>query len=193
MGALAVLALAVLAVVAAEVVLRSWRDPRARDLTGDWSQLPEATRRLQPRALRGALRIVVLGDSIPFGWPLATHDGYPTHLQALLQARHPDRAVAVINCGIGGHTSVMGLARVERDLVRWRPHIALIAFGLNDCHLARTPLDDLREQRMYASQGMRGRLRTALRSTALLDTLAGLAKSAVARAIATATALPARR
>ncbi len=155
----------------AELVLRRWHDPLARDRTGDASQLPLATQRLQPRARRRAYRIVVLGDSIPFGWPLATHDGYPTRLEALLRARCPGRPIAVVNAGIGGHTAIMGLARVERDLVRWRPHLALIAFGLNDCHLARTALDERRERWLYARGRPAARLRACLRQSALLDLL----------------------
>ena len=160
--------------LAAELGLRRWRDPLARDRSGDYSQLPAATRRLSPRALRHAYRIVVLGDSIPFGWPLSTRDGYPARLEALLRARYPGRSIAVINAGIGGHTAVMGLARVERDLVRWRPHLALIAFGLNDCHLARTSLDSRREQWLYARRRLPARLRDLLRRSALLSLLVSL-------------------
>jgi lysophospholipase L1-like esterase len=158
---------------AAEALARVWHDPQARDRTGDAALLPAATRHLSPRRLRHATRIVVLGDSIPFGWPLANHDGYPTRLEALLRTAHPGRAIAVINAAIGGNTAVLGLARVERDLLRWRPRIALLAFGLNDCHLARTTLDERRERAMFAQRRPAARLRALLRRSALLDSLWG--------------------
>ena len=188
MNALAPVALAGLAIAAAESVARRWQDPLARDLSGDYSQLPLATQRLTPQAVRHALRIVVLGDSIPFGWPLAAHDGYPARLEALLRARYPGRPLAVINSSIGGHTAVMALARVERDLVRWRPHIALLGFGLNDCHLARTALDERRERAMYRQQRLDGRLRALLRRSALLVLLRRALRPAPLPARRTATA-----
>lgn len=48
----------------------------------------------------------------------------------------------MINAGISGHTTVNGLARLERDVLSHRPDLVTIMFGLND--MTRVPLEAYR-------------------------------------------------
>src|SRR5262249_23961610 len=47
--------------------------------------------------------------------------------------------VKVINAGISGETTVQGLKRLERDVLRVKPNLVTIMFGMND--LTRYPVD----------------------------------------------------
>ncbi len=87
--------------------------------------------------------LVVLGDSIPAGYGLGDpQTSWPVHLGHLLaRGGTPYR---VVDAGIPGETSVQGWARWHRDVSPWHPRYVLIAFGLNDGHLAHTSVDDWR-------------------------------------------------
>ncbi|MFM7058263.1 MAG: alpha/beta fold hydrolase [Planctomycetota bacterium] len=79
------------------------------------------------------LRIVCLGDSVT---GVYYHTGgrraWPELLQQALQQALPDQPVEVINAGVSGHTTHDGLARLDRDVLRYQPQIVTISFGLND-------------------------------------------------------------
>jgi lysophospholipase L1-like esterase len=71
---------------------------------------------------RDATKIVCFGDSI-------TAAGYPQVLGQML-------GVEVVNAGKGGHTSAMGLRRMQKDVLDLRPAAVVIFFGTNDSRLA---------------------------------------------------------
>lgn len=79
-----------------------------------------------PDLLRGARRIVCLGDSITESG--GAPDGYVT----LIREATADRAIEVINAGIGGHRSSDMRARFTRDVLRHRPDLVTISCGIND-------------------------------------------------------------
>lgn len=72
--------------------------------------------------------IIAFGDSITFGAGLAPSLSYPAQLSALL--RKP-----VCNAGVNGNTTVLGLTRLESDVLRFEPTDVLILFGTNDSGL----------------------------------------------------------
>lgn len=82
---------------------------------------------------RGPVRIVCLGDSVT---GVYYHTGgvraYPEMLEVALRRALPSADVSVINAGISGHTTQNGLERLERDVLRHRPHLVTISFCLND-------------------------------------------------------------
>lgn len=55
-------------------------------------------------------------------------------LQDYLRGHGSHAGVRIINAGIGGNTSREGLARLEPDVLRYRPDITVVCFGLNDVH-----------------------------------------------------------
>jgi lysophospholipase L1-like esterase len=101
---------------------------------------PEKTRQLLTEA-KEPVRIVCIGDSIT---GVYYHSGgmraYPEMLQIALQKLHPKATVTVRNAGISGDTSKGGLARLERDVLAYKPHLVTIMFGMND--LVRVPVGD---------------------------------------------------
>jgi lysophospholipase L1-like esterase len=116
--------------------------------------LRPCTRRIEPEGLAGHFRVVALGDSITHGMSLPLERTYPQILTNLLQS-HSKQPVIVINAGIAGQTVIQGLQRMWRDVIRYRPHVTLIAFGLNDASLRRRRQDASRE-REIASIGPLG-------------------------------------
>lgn len=80
-----------------------------------------------PDILRGARRLVCLGDSI-------TEQGEqaPGGYVALIRAALLPRGVEVINAGIGGHRSSDMRARFTRDVLRHRPDVVTLSCGVND-------------------------------------------------------------
>jgi lysophospholipase L1-like esterase len=79
-----------------------------------------------PDLLRGARRIVCLGDSITeFGEE-------PGGYVSLIRQALAHRGIEVINAGIGGHRSNDMRARLDRDVLRHRPDLVTISCGIND-------------------------------------------------------------
>ena len=93
-----------------------------------------------------AVTIAFLGDSVTHGSfepkrtatncisPVysSTH-AYSTHLQELLHFLYPSVQINIINSGICGDNAVRGAERLERDVLRYQPDLAVISYGLNDC------------------------------------------------------------
>jgi lysophospholipase L1-like esterase len=75
-------------------------------------------------------RIVCFGDSVTFGWNIRYDLSYPYLLGKNLEGKYP--GVKVINCGVGGNTVTDALARIEKDVLSYKPHLVIINFGLND-------------------------------------------------------------
>ena len=89
--------------------------------------------------------IACLGDSVThgsfevfinrFGHLDAVFDpdnAYASRLQRRLNAYYPAAAVSVINAGVGGDNAPGGLARLERDVLHFRPDLVIVNFALND-------------------------------------------------------------
>jgi len=70
--------------------------------------------------------VVCFGDSITHGAGLPNGQRYPDVLESLLPKTR------VINAGIGGNTSQQGLARLETDVLAFRPQWVVMLFGTND-------------------------------------------------------------
>lgn len=79
-----------------------------------------------PDLLRGAHRIVCLGDSITEGGE------EPGGYVSLIRSALADRGIGVVNAGIGGHRSNEMRARFTRDVLRHRPDLVTISCGIND-------------------------------------------------------------
>lgn len=101
---------------------------------------PDKTRQLLMEA-KEPVRIVCIGDSIT---GVYYHSGsvraYPEMLQIALKKLHPNAEISVRNAGISGDTSKGGLARLDRDVLAFKPQLLTIMFGMND--LVRVPLAD---------------------------------------------------
>jgi len=79
----------------------------------------------------GVYRIFAVGDSCTFSdgyWRFS----YPSMLERRLNAAAGRRRFEVINAGIEGYNSTFARARIEQELVRYRPHLVLLYVGWND-------------------------------------------------------------
>jgi len=88
-------------------------------------------------------RIVCFGDSVT---GVYYHTGgrraYTDMLGLALRKIEPKAKVTTINAGISGNTTENALARIDRDVLRHKPTLVTVMFGLND--VARLPIDDYR-------------------------------------------------
>ena len=57
---------------------------------------------------------------------------YHERLRRMLLAVNPWLPVSIINAGVAGDNAIMGLARLERDVISHKPHICVVNFCLND-------------------------------------------------------------
>jgi lysophospholipase L1-like esterase len=58
---------------------------------------------------------------------------YEHHLFEILCTLYPQVTVNIINAGISGDRAPNGLLRLERDVLRHEPDLAVVCYGLNDC------------------------------------------------------------
>ncbi len=87
-------------------------------------------------------RVVLLGNSVTFGFRTREADSYAHRLAEQLQGlplRHEDRAcsrIEVINAGVVGYTSWQGRVLYEERIRELEPDLVIAAFGYNDHHSA---------------------------------------------------------
>lgn len=66
---------------------------------------------------------------------------YSTRLREMLNLLYPNVQVNIINSGISGGAAPGGLARLDRDVLRYCPDLVVVSFGLNDCCNPNIPLE----------------------------------------------------
>ena len=79
-----------------------------------------------PLAFKHGDRVVWLGDSITAAYT------YGRYIETFFLLRRPDLDLTFINVGIGGHSALDGLNRLDRDVLVHRPTVVVINFGMND-------------------------------------------------------------
>ena len=60
------------------------------------------------------------------------NNSYPVNVRKILMSLYPHAQINIINAGISGDRAEKGLARVDRDLIPYRPDLTVVCFGLND-------------------------------------------------------------
>ena len=68
--------------------------------------------------------IIAFGDSLTYGYGAAKDESYPAYLSKMLGSE-------VINLGVSGDTSAMGLDRIDQ-IKKYEPYMVLIEFSAND-------------------------------------------------------------
>jgi len=79
-------------------------------------------------------RIIVLGDSVTFGFKVRQEDTYAQKLSLLLSQAASKRRIEVINAGVIGYSSWQGRKLYETRLARHSPDVVVVLFGYNDHH-----------------------------------------------------------
>ena len=137
--------------------LLCWRlKANLRDIWWDFTTVTTNAQHLRMDRDVGAkrgIRIVVLGDSVTFGYRVpVVHERdkthlitdsfaipYPSLLRESLREKFPGLEIEVLPLACPGYTSGQGLAWLQRDIVSLAPDIVLACFGWNDVRSAGLP------------------------------------------------------
>ncbi len=95
---------------------------------------PKRIRSVMQRAQEGKpVCLAFLGGSITQGYHSSVHDKcYAKRVHSWWQERFPQAETTYINAGIGGTTSQYGVARVDTDVMAYRPDVVFVEFSVND-------------------------------------------------------------
>jgi lysophospholipase L1-like esterase len=80
----------------------------------------------------GTLRIVVLGDSVAFGWGIEQADTLSKQLQVHFNQDSPSTHIQVWNAGVPGYATWQELSYLVEKGSAWRPDLILVPFVFND-------------------------------------------------------------
>jgi len=115
----------------------------------------------------GMTRIVVLGDSITFGWGVPQSLSYPEVLERLLNQRSGrggTAGVEVMNFGVGNYNTVDEFAILRHRALAFQPDMILLGVFINDAELAvATPPAGIWQHSLFAVW-LWGRVDALLRS-----------------------------
>lgn len=78
----------------------------------------------------GRTRILMLGDSLAFGWGVEAHQTSSKRLEELLRASGRD--VEVINTGVGNYNTEMQVAYFLERGAKFNPHYVVLNYFIND-------------------------------------------------------------
>lgn len=79
----------------------------------------------------GIERILVIGDSVTFGFGVGQDETFPKLLEKMLNARSPGSS-EVLNAGIGNYNTRQEAEAYRRELYRYDPDKIVLAFYVND-------------------------------------------------------------
>jgi lysophospholipase L1-like esterase len=118
-------------------------------------------REFPPEKPAGTRRIVVLGDSVAFGYATAAEDVFPKRLEALLAAS--SKRLEVLNLAVPGYDTAAEVAQLEGFGLRYAPDLVVLAFCWNDLAETSPSLAYIRRTRSYRSPLYRLRLAQLVR------------------------------
>lgn len=103
----------------------------------------------------GVFRIVVVGDSVTMGSGVAAAKCYPRVLERILNTMQDQVRVEVYNLGVGGTDPMQMVRRAERDGLRFKPDLILLATITNRVKtpmvVEEIPWHDIVERNLEAS------------------------------------------
>jgi len=80
----------------------------------------------------GTFRVVVLGDSIAFGYGVEERDAFPKVLEARLSELAPEAHIEVVNLGVSGYNAYTEAELLKDVGVTYEPDLVLLQFCIND-------------------------------------------------------------
>ncbi len=86
----------------------------------------------------GERRILVLGDSVTFGWGVSQGETFSDRMEPLLRARTGERW-QVVNAGVNGYNSEQEAIYLQTEGMRYKPDIVLLVYVHNDVNPAFDP------------------------------------------------------
>ncbi|MGC8802847.1 MAG: SGNH/GDSL hydrolase family protein [Bacteroidales bacterium] len=107
------------------------------------------------KALRGdTVTLVYLGGSITQGYAASVEaNRWANRVTAWWQSKFPSAHFSMINAGIGGTGSDIGMFRLRRDVLKYNPDLVIVEFSVNDAQgtWATTSMEGLIRQLLMAS------------------------------------------
>ncbi len=79
-------------------------------------------------------RILMLGDSVTFGWGISQSETIPQRLERVLSDSF-ETSVHVINAGVGNYNTSMEVAWFERDGLSYNPDLVVLNVFINDAEV----------------------------------------------------------
>ncbi len=115
--------------------------------------MDKMTSRVSPKQTlkKMARRIAIIGDSIAAGYGLPPAYAWPNLLAEQLNENWPRFDWQLLNASIPGDTTPDAYVRFDA-IRRYRPHIVLIALGVNDCRRAASPIVQRRIERFRRNE-----------------------------------------
>ncbi len=101
-------------------------------------------------------RILVVGDSITFGYGLRPEQRFPEQLEA--RFRDAGAKVEVLNLGVGGYDTLDEVAFLEQVGLDFGPDLVVVGFCINDLGVQSVNLRTIRVLRRYGGLIRRSRL-----------------------------------
>lgn len=108
---------------------KDWFEKKATT-TSAVSSLPKTTTKLKSGQ---PVKIVCFGDSVTgVYYHTGSRRAYTDMLGIGLKRTIPTAKLTMVNAGISGNTTAAALARIERDVIKQKPDLVTVMFGLND-------------------------------------------------------------
>lgn len=102
-----------------------------------------------PEIEEGAFRILFLGESTTEGVGVGKENAYATQVEVILQQKYPDKKVRSYNKGISSIKMIAILRNLDKDMVKYKPHLVILMAGFNDDFI---PDEDIpRFERWYSN------------------------------------------
>jgi hypothetical protein len=80
----------------------------------------------------GVYRILVLGDSVTFGYGVEAEQSFPRLLEDELAERAPAAGIEVLNFGVGGYNPYTEVELFKDIGTRYEPDLVIVQFCIND-------------------------------------------------------------
>lgn len=80
-----------------------------------------------------SVTVGIIGGSISQGVVTTSYEKcYPKRLEAWWKENFPQAEITLVNAGLGSTDSVLGVHRLEQDLLKYRPDFVVVEFAAND-------------------------------------------------------------
>ncbi len=109
------------------------------------------------------IRILMLGDSITFGWGVKQQETMAARLEAGLKAQFPDRDFEVLNAGVGNANAAMESAWYLAKGKALHPDLVILNYFINDAEPTPVRQGGWLKERSYAYVHFAGKIDTIAR------------------------------
>ena len=82
-----------------------------------------------------SFRILMLGDSITFGWGVEAEDSVTQQLEQEFMKRFPGRKIDVINAGVGNYNTSMEVSWFLSKGITFKPDMVVLNYFVNDAEI----------------------------------------------------------